>query len=154
MKKLYPAIVAVLIIIIAAGAYKFIIKGSVIESTDSRITIELESGERHFILGEMRGLLSKIQQLIAALATDDMDTFIQVAKVLKDESRGEIQQSLIGQMPIGFKKMSYKIHSDFTQLYDDALAKQDTAYSLQQVSELMQNCVACHATYSLQVAAE
>lgn len=66
MKKLYPAIVAVLTIIIAAGAYKFIIKGSVIESTDSRITIELKSGERHFILGEMRGLLSKIQQLIAA----------------------------------------------------------------------------------------
>jgi DNA primase catalytic subunit len=154
VKKLYPAIVAVLILIIAAGAYKFIIKGSVIESADSRITIELEPGERHFILGEMRGLLSKIQQLLAALATDDMDTFIQVAKVLKDESRGETQQSLIGKTPIGFKKMSYKIHSDFSQLYDDGLARQDPEHSLQQVSELMQNCVACHATYSLQAAAE
>ena len=123
MKKLYPAIIAVLLLIIAAGAYKFIIKGSVIEGRDSRITIELKAPERDFILGEMRGLLSKIQRLIAALAKDDMDTVIDIAEVLKNDSRGETQQSLLGKMPLNFKKMSYKIHSDFSQLYEDALAK-------------------------------
>jgi len=153
MTKLYPAIIAVLLLIIVGGAYKFIIKGNVIEGRDSRITIELKAAERDFVLGEMRGLLSKVQGLLAAEADDDMDKFIQIAKVLKDDSKGDTQQSLLGKMPIGFKKMSYQIHSDFTQLYDNALAK-ESASTLKQVADLMQNCVACHATYNLQAAAE
>ena len=124
-------IIAVLIAIIAAGAYKFIIKGNiVVDHSDDRIAIGVKNGERNFILSEMRALLSKIQRLITFLSNDDMEGFTQLAKELKDESRGEEQQALIGKMPIAFKQMSFKIHGDFKQLYEDAVEKNDKEHSL------------------------
>lgn len=143
-------IIAILIAIIAAGGYKFIIKGNiVVNHSDDRIAIGVKNSERNFILAEMRALLSKVQGLVSLLANNDMDGFIQLTKQLKDESSGETQQALIGKMPIAFKQMSFKIHGDFKQLYDDAVAKNDKDHSLKQVSELMLNCVACHSTYRL-----
>jgi len=146
--------IVVLLLIIAAGAFKFIIQGNVVEGVDERVAIGLERGERNFILGEMRGLLGNMQRLIAALSNDDMATFTQLAKELKEESGGEKQQALIRKMPIAFKQMSYKIHTDFGQLYDDAVAKNDKSHSLKQVSDLMLNCVACHSTFSLKEKSE
>lgn len=143
-------IIAILLVIIAAGGYKFIIKGNIVESankTDTRIAIGLTEGERNFVLGEMRALLGKIQRLTSFIANDDMDGFIKQAKELKNESSGETQQALIGKMPIAFKQMSFKIHGDFKQLYEDAVSKKDKQHSLKQVSDLMLNCVACHSAY-------
>jgi len=143
-------IIAILLVIIAAGGYKFIIKGNIVESankTDTRIAIGLTEGERNFVLGEMRALLGKIQRLTSFIANDDMDGFIKQAKELKDESSGETQQALIGKMPIAFKQMSFKIHGDFKQLYEDAVSQKDKQHSLKQVSDLMLNCVACHSAY-------
>ncbi len=152
MNKVYPIIIGVLLLIILAGVYKFIIRGNVIESSDSRVVIVLKSGDRNFILGEMRGLLAKIQQLFNALSNDDMETFTKVAKTLKEDSNGDRQQSLIGKMPIAFKQLSYKIHSDFGRLYDDAKEKKDNRFLLKEVSALMVNCVGCHAAFRLQEA--
>lgn len=144
--------IVLLLAIILAGAYKFIIKGNVVvDVSDERTTIALKEGERNFILGEMRALLGKIQRLVTLLAHDDMAAFTKLSKQLKDESGGEIQQSLIGKMPIAFKQMSRKIHADFNKLYEDAVEKNDKEHSLKQVSDLMLNCVACHSTYRFQV---
>jgi len=142
-------IIAILLLIIAAGGYKFIIQGNVVKSSDERVAVGLERGERNFILGEMRALLSKVQQLITHLSNNDMDKFAQLAKVLSEDSSGDTQQALIRKMPIAFKQMSYKIHSDFKQLYNDAVEKRDRDYSLKQVSNVMLNCVACHSTFTL-----
>lgn len=143
-------IIVVLLLIIAAGAYKFIIKGNVVvNDAEQRTSILLEAGEKNFILGEMRALLSKVQRLIGFLANDDMQDFTALAKVLKEESAGEKQQALISKMPLAFKLMSNKIHSDFGQLYDDAVTKNDKQHSLKQVSDMMTNCVACHSTFHL-----
>ena len=148
-------VIAVLLAIIAVGSYKFIIKGNiVVNNTDDRIAIGVKEGERNFILGEMRALLSKIQRLLGFLANDDMEGFTKLAKFLSEESSGEIQQAMIGKMPIAFKQMSFKIHADFKQLYEDAVSKQDKAHSFKQVSQTMLNCVACHSTYRFQVVKE
>jgi len=148
--KSYPIIIGLLLLIILAGAYKFIIKGNVIESTDSRVVILLKPGDRNFILGEMRGLLAKMQQLISAISNNDIQTFSKVSKTLKNDSNGEKQQSLLGKMPIAFKRLSYKIHSDFNQLYADVSAQKDNKYLLKEVSDIMVNCVGCHAAFRLQ----
>jgi hypothetical protein len=52
--RVYPAIIAVLLFIIAAMAYKFIIAGSTQKAEDGRIAILLEPGERDLVLKEMR----------------------------------------------------------------------------------------------------
>lgn len=78
-----------------------------------------------------------------------MDEFTKIAKILSEESRGEAQQKLIAKIPLDFNKMSMKIHSDFDQLYQDAIEEKDREHSLKQVSSMMLNCVACHSVFSL-----
>lgn len=153
MRK-YQLIIVALLLVIAGGVYKFVIKGNVAQGEDKRVAIVLDAGERNFILGEMRALLAKMQQLIAAVSNNDMDRFTEIAKMLKEESQGETQQSLIGKMPIAFKLMSREIHASFDQLHADAVDKRDREHSLKQVAELMNHCVACHSAFSLKAATE
>ncbi len=53
-----------------------------------------------------------------------------------------------------FKKLSTNIHTQFGELYNDAVAKRDPDHSLKQVSIIMQNCIACHGAYQLVESAE
>ena len=54
MSKKCIATTIVLLLIISAGTYKFILQGSTAESTDGRITILLNDSERNLVLAEMR----------------------------------------------------------------------------------------------------
>ena len=59
--------------------------------------------------------------------------------------------SLVGKLPLEFKKLGFDTHSKFTQLALDAEQLGDEQHALAQVSELMENCVACHAIYKIEV---
>mgnify|MGYP001551641362 CR=1 FL=1 len=47
-----------LLVIIVAGLYKFILQGSTIENSDDRITSLLDESERNLVLAEMRTFLT------------------------------------------------------------------------------------------------
>ena len=70
----------ILILIIAAGFYKFIIEGSTIESTDGRAEILLTDSERNLVLTEMRAFLSSVQQINQGLANEDMTLVAKAAR--------------------------------------------------------------------------
>lgn len=149
MSKVSGVIIAFLVLVILGGAYKFIIQGSVMDGEDGRTVILLDAPERLHILGEMRGLLGHIQELITAISVDDMDKVIKISQTLVDDSGGATPTKIIAKMPIAFKKMSKNIHSDFQDLLAESKEKRDSKLALKQVSKLMQNCIACHATHSL-----
>lgn len=149
MNKLSGVIITLLLLVIAAGAYKFIIKGSIIEGKDGRVVILLDAGERNYILKEMRSLLGHMQQLITAISNNDMNEVTKIAQTLVDDSSGATPSQIIAKMPIAFKKISFNIHGDFKDLLEMTKNNKDSKEALKQVSKIMQNCLACHASHSL-----
>ena len=59
--------------------------------------------------------------------------------------------SLMGKLPLPFKKLGHDTHKKFDLLALDAKQLGDPQHSLQQLSELMKNCVACHSTYKIEI---
>ncbi|SMN10626.1 InterPro IPR000345 [uncultured Candidatus Thioglobus sp.] len=147
VKVLWVIIIVLSLIVVGIG-YQFI-TGSTLTAKDGRTAIILTKAERHFVLKEMRGLLGNIQQLVSAGADNDIEKIIQVSKALVEESKGNKQVSIIAKTPLNFKALSKNIHSQFGELYEDAITKRDPQHSLKKVSIIMQNCIACHSAYQL-----
>lgn len=59
--------------------------------------------------------------------------------------------TLAGKLPLQFKKLGGDIHQKFDQLAMDADDLGDRDHVLEQLSSLMKNCVACHATYRIDI---
>lgn len=151
MNKPALIIIVVLLAITAFGGYKFIIQGSTTTSVDGRITILMTDAEKDLILEEMRGFLAATQQIIAAVAADDLEKAAIAAKKVGRAAQAEVPGTLMGKLPIAFKKLGFDTHTKFDQLALDAESLEDGNYTLEQLSALMQNCVGCHSAYRLEV---
>jgi cytochrome c556 len=58
----------------------------------------------------------------------------------------------MGKLPMEFKQLGFDTHTKFDQLALDAEQMGDKDQVLEQVGKLMQNCVACHAAYRIDLA--
>ena len=149
MNKLGLSIISILLLVIFFGAYKFIYKGNVVTAIDGRIAIVLTAAEKDLILEEMRGFLSATQQIVQAVSHDNMDTVITAAKTVGRAAQAEVPASLVGKLPMAFKKLGFDTHTKFDELAMDAQDMEDKEQTLKLLGQLMQNCVACHAAYRL-----
>ena len=149
MCKLCWGLLLVLLLFVAAGAYKFIILGSVAPSSDERTAIMLSDGERHLVLTEMRDFLLSVQQITRAAVADDMEAVAKAAHRVGRAAQGEVPLSLIAKLPVGFKKLGFETHGKFDQLALDAEQLGDRDHILEQMAALMDNCVGCHAGFKL-----
>lgn len=141
-------IIAMLISIIGAMTYKFIIAGSTAEARNGRMVVLLDPAERLFVLKEMRGLLSGVQQLTEALAKDDLARAATLARSMGREADSGERAALMGKLPLAFKAMGLGVHADF-----DSMAKAaESAVDAKAVSKdlslrlsgTLRTCVACH----------
>lgn len=148
------AVIAVLVIAIAAMAYKFVVAGSVEPSADGRTAVVLEAGERDFVLAEMRGFVSALQQITAALARDDMKAVAAAARPLGMGAAHSAPVALVGKLPLEFKTLAFSVHRDFDAIALDAESLGDAKHSLGQLSDTLGKCAACHAAYRFKVASE
>jgi len=141
-------ILALLFGLLAGGmAYKFVFSGAVLEASDGRQAIQLSEGERDLALSEMRAFLSSVQQISAGVAKKDLALSAKAARVVGSAAQQGMPGSLMGKLPLGFKKLGFDTHAKFDQLALDAEQLADPEQTLEQLSLLMQNCVACHAAY-------
>ncbi|MAT64659.1 MAG: hypothetical protein CMN57_03340 [Gammaproteobacteria bacterium] len=145
------ALVVLLLLLSGGMAYVFIWQGSVRPAADGRTAIVLEPGERALILTEMRGFVESIQQVTDGLAREDMEAVVQAARASGRAAQQQVPAPLMGKLPLAFKQLGLDTHQQFDQLALDAEQLGDPAHSLQQLGRLMRNCVACHATYRLEV---
>ena len=149
MSKKCGFIIGFLLIIIVAGAYKFIFQGSVVESSDGRMAIQLNEAEKNLVLAEMRAFLQSVQKITEGVTKKDMKLVAEYARQVGKAAQGAVPGTLVGKLPIVFKKLGFDTHTKFDQLALDAEDFGDSEHTLLQLSALMQNCVSCHAAYRI-----
>jgi len=142
-------VVALSLLVNIALIYKFIISGETIEIVDQRTAIVLDSSERELVLSEMRLFLAAVQSLSSAISSDDMASAAAAARSVGGAAAQGVPGSLMAKLPLEFKKLGMATHKAFDQMAMDAADLGDREHTLQQLSSLLNNCVACHASYQI-----
>jgi len=151
--RIHLVIIAVLVLVIAAMVYKFLIAGSTEKGEDGRVAVLLEPGERAFMLHEMRDFVAGLQQVSDGLARDDMDAVAKAARAVGTAKAHDVPVAMLGKLPIEFKKLALSTHREFDTIAADAEGVRTPKHTLQQLSDVLQKCVACHSTYQIKEAA-
>jgi hypothetical protein len=146
-QRLQLGTIVVLLLVIAAMAYKFIVAGSVEPAADGRMAIVLEPGERDFVLREMRGFVAGLQQLTAALARDDMKAAASAASGMGMHAAHGAPAAMVAKLPLQFKTLGFSVHREFDTIAADAERLGDAKHTLAQLADTLQKCVACHDAY-------
>jgi hypothetical protein len=146
--KILWSVIVLLLIILALIGYRFF-RGSVAPSDDARTAVVLSKDERNLILGEMRNFLISVQGVSAAITANDLARAAQLATAAGMQAEADTPASLLMKIPLPMKTLGFDTRQRFDQLAADALQVQDPALSRRQLDELLQNCIACHATYQL-----
>ena len=148
------AAVAILSLVLNGGLiYLLLIAGKTeqnVTAADPRTTVILDEGERALVLAEMRAFLSAVQAMNSALAAGDLAEVEKSARSVGQAAAQGVPVSLMTKLPMQFKQLGLSTHQGFDQIAMDARDIADAKHSLQQVGQLLNNCVACHATYQLQ----
>lgn len=140
--------------LVAAFIYKFILTGTVVPASDGRMAILLTSGERDLVLAEMRGFLQSIQIITEAVANEDLPSITKGARRVGLAAQQEVPASLVGKLPLAFKTLGFDTHSRFDQIALNTEQLGDSALTLPALAGVLNNCVACHASYRFEVVAE
>jgi hypothetical protein len=118
---------------------------------DSRSVIYLAESESAFIRREMRGLLESIRDILEASQAGDHAKVAAAARRsgMNGPEVTHIPKSLAPKLPPEFKKLGLATHRAFDQIAMDAEKMGAADLTLKQLTELMGNCAACHATWRL-----
>ena len=149
MSRICWSLVVLSLIVIGGMTYVFVYQGKVQPAGDGRTAIVLSPGERDLVLAEMRMFVESIQGMVSAVPDEDMKTVAEYARQVGMQAQQQVPGSLVGKLPLAFKQMGRATHQQFDQLALDAEQLGDPDHSLQQLGKLMQNCIACHATYRI-----
>lgn len=151
MSRKCTGIILLLLLVIAGGIYKFIFQGSTSPGTGGRMAIHLTAGERDLVLTEMRVFLESIQQVTTGITTNDMQLVAESARKSGKAAQGDVPGTLVGKLPVQFKKLGFDTHAKFDELALDAEEFGDGDHALSQLSILMKNCTVCHAAYRFDI---
>lgn len=146
-RRIPLVIIVVLLGVIAAMAYKFIVVGSVAKGDDGRVAVVLESGERAFVLREMRAFVAGVQRISAALARDDPKAAAAAARQMGMGAAHDAPPAILAKLPLGFKTMAFAVHRGFDAMALDAESLGDTKHTLSQLADTLGKCVECHNAY-------
>ncbi len=147
--RIYQAAVVVLVLVVAAMAYKFIVAGSTAKTEDRRVAVVLEPGERALMLGEMRGFVAGLQAIADALSREDMKGAADAARRMGMTRSHDVPVAMMGKLPLEFKSLALGVHRGFDSIALDAESLGMPKHTLGQLSEVLQKCVACHAAYEV-----
>ena len=135
------------IVIVAFG---LLVSASVFAAeTDERQLLWLSEAQRGHVLEEMRALLSGTQSILAALSKDDLAAVAQYARPLGMGMAHKAEDHLKGALPKEFMQLGMSVDQDFDQIATDAESMKNPKLTLRQLSDSMNKCVACHATYQI-----
>ena len=127
-------------------------RDAIAKQQDNRVKIVLTEPERAVIFGEMRYFLIGTQQIIAAIANDNMKKVSEVAETLGPKMMRNIAKKTIRpKLPLGFKKFGHSLHNNFDMIAQNAKDFGDSQLILKQLGAALEKCVACHAAYQITI---
>lgn len=147
--RIYLVTIAILLLVIAAMAYKFIIAGSTQMGEDGRVAVILEPGERVLMLREMREFVVGLQLVADALSRDDMQGVAKASRGMGTARAHDVPVAMMGKLPLEFKTLALDTHREFDAIAADAEANGTSKHTLTQLADVLQKCVACHASYQV-----
>ncbi len=121
-------------------------------AADGREVILLKPAQRDLVLAEMRTFVNSLQNITQALGTDDAELFQEAALKVGLAAQQGVPLDMMKALPLPFKKLGMDTHKKFDQLAANAEQGASNEQLLIELSQLMNNCVACHAAYQLQSA--
>ena len=80
-----------------------------------------------------------------------MDVVVQHSRRVGRSAQQEVSSSLRDKLPMAFKQLGQDTHTGFDQMALDAEQLGDREHTLSQLGSLLQNCVACHAAYRIEL---
>ena len=116
---------------------------------DKRQVLTITGLQRGHVIEEMGALLSGTQNILAALANDDMVAVAQYARSLGMGMTVKAEDHLKGALPRDFMRLGMSVHQDFDKIAADAQSLKDPKHTLMQLSEAIGKCAACHAAYQI-----
>ena len=118
---------------------------------DERRVLSITEMQRNHILTEMRALLAGTQNILSALAMDDMAAVAHHARPLGTGMAHKGEDNLQAVLPQEFMQLGMSVHKDFDQIAADAESLKNHKHTLKQLSESMNKCVACHDAYQIRI---
>ncbi|SER15130.1 hypothetical protein SAMN05421690_101018 [Nitrosomonas sp. Nm51] len=135
------------VLVIMLGLAAFAVQAN---DPDKRQILAVNELQRAHILEEMRTLLMGTQKILFSLSEENMAAVAQHARLLGTDMAHKAEGHLSEVLPKEFMQLGMSVHRDFDQIAKDAELLQDVKHTLRQLSESMNKCVACHATYQIQ----
>ncbi|MBS0327225.1 MAG: hypothetical protein JSS46_11870 [Proteobacteria bacterium] len=140
-------VIALLVIALVALLVKFVVIGSTLPAQDGRIVVALDPGERALMLREMRGFVDALQRITDGLARGDSKEVSEAARAVGVAAAHNAPVTMLGKLPLEFKRLAFGVHGGFDQLATDAANGAPREQSLKELSTILGGCVACHASY-------
>ncbi len=82
---------------------------------------------------------------------NNMTAVSESARKVGKAGQTSIPGSLVGKLPIAFKKLGFDTHLKFDELALNADDFGDNKQVLKELSVLMENCVSCYAAYRIAI---
>ena len=119
-------------------------------ATDGREVIWLETHQRDLVLTEMRTFVESIRDITEALGTNDTAKFQTSALKVGLAAQQGVPLDMMKALPLSFKKLGMSTHKKFDELAAHAEQGASNEELLLELSQLINNCVSCHAAYQIQ----
>ncbi len=121
-----------------------------IDDGNGRTALALTPPEKAYVLLQMRQFVESIQIITAGLADGDRSAAVEAAAArgLKRNQNDPAFPSTLGaKLPPEWKQFGGSTRRGFDMLAETIGKSDDPRQSLKQLSEVMKNCVGCHASY-------
>ncbi|MDZ4202830.1 MAG: hypothetical protein U1C96_11880 [Gallionella sp.] len=152
MKISKLSLLAILLWIITVSVFAwFFVRGNTSAGSDNRNAILLQTGERDLVLTEMRGLLIATHGILDGVNRGDLKQVAQAARAGGMGSAADVNPALMAKLPLPFKELGMSVHH---AMDDIALAAENGKKAPEIIGMLtgtLSNCIACHASWQLQV---
>jgi hypothetical protein len=146
--KILWSVIAILLLVLIAIAYKFV-NGDISASEDDRIAVNLSKDERNLVLNEMRNFLVSVQGVSEAITKKDLLLVARLSSEAGMQAEKNTPSSLLAKIPLEMKTIGFDTRKKFDQIALDAVQLNDSIHSRRQLDSLMNNCIACHASFKI-----
>lgn len=150
MKNVKVLWTIIILLLLVLGALGFVMtKGSVGEVVDGRTSVVLTTDERNLVLSEMRDFLISVQSVSQAITEKDMAKVEKLAHEAGMAAELNTPGELLRKIPGAMKTLGFGTRGLFDNISAAAKEGKSPEELRKQLDSLMNNCIACHATFRL-----